>query len=83
MRHLAAVPPRAADVDLTELTAREVEVLVRISHGDNNTEISEHLHLSPSTARTYVSRILTKLHARDRTELAVIGHRAGLYSHHD
>lgn len=83
MNHLAAAPTHqeTADIDLTELTAREVEVLTRISHGETNTEIAKHLYLSPATARTYVSRILTKLHARDRTELAIIGHRAGLYTY--
>ncbi|GLY94976.1 hypothetical protein Acsp02_22310 [Actinoplanes sp. NBRC 103695] len=37
-----------------------------------------HHLLSPATARTYVSRLITKLNVRDRTQLAVIAHRAGL-----
>lgn len=41
------------------------------------------LYISPATARTCVSRILTKLGARDRTELAVLAHRAGLYQEDD
>lgn len=66
------------DPRLEHLSARELEVLARIGHGDTNNEIAECLHLSPATARTYVSRILTKLGARDRPELVVIAHRSGL-----
>lgn len=81
MEHITAAPSSeaAASIDLSGLTGREVEVLTRIAHGDTNAEIAATLYLSHATARTYVSRILTKLDARDRTELAIIGHRAGLY----
>lgn len=80
MDHLASQPARAqtVEVDLSALTEREIEVLGRIAHGETNAEIAATLYLSPATARTYVSRILTKLHARDRTELAILAHRAGL-----
>lgn len=81
MEHVADMPlPVAQDPRLDELTDRELAVLRRIAHGENNAEIASVLHISPATARTYVSRILTKLHARDRTELAVIAHLSGLYS---
>jgi DNA-binding NarL/FixJ family response regulator len=66
------------DPRLTLLSSRELEVLTRIGHGDTNDEIASTLHLSPATARTYVSRILAKLGARDRPELVVIAHRSGL-----
>jgi len=66
------------DPRLAFLSAREVEVLARIGHGDTNDEIATVLHLSPATARTYVSRILAKMGARDRPELVVIAHRSGL-----
>lgn len=66
------------DPRLAFLSARELEVLARIGHGDTNDEIAATLHLSPATARTYVSRILAKLGARDRPELVVIAHRSGL-----
>lgn len=80
MDHMASVPVTSDHgVDLSALTAREAEVLTRVGHGETNAEIGHALHLSPATARTYVSRILTKLHARDRTELAILAHRAGLY----
>lgn len=80
MAHIAGTPAPSADqVDLSALTEREIEVLTRLAHGMTNSEIASDLYLSHATARTYVSRILTKLDARDRTELAILGHRAGLY----
>jgi DNA-binding NarL/FixJ family response regulator len=66
------------DPRLGLLSSRELEVLTRIGHGDTNDEIAAALYLSPATARTYVSRILAKLGARDRPELVVIAHRSGL-----
>ncbi len=81
MDHIAKTPrPMIHNQRLDKLTDRELAVLQRIAHGENNTEIAEVLFISPATARTYVSRILTKLQARDRTELAIIAHRSGLYS---
>jgi DNA-binding NarL/FixJ family response regulator len=66
------------DPRLALLSSRELEVLARIGHGDTNAEIAAALRLSPATARTYVSRILAKLGARDRPELVVIANRSGL-----
>lgn len=54
-------------------------MLSRLAHGETNAEIGARLYLSQATARTYVSRILAKLNARDRTELAILAHRARLY----
>lgn len=65
-------------VDFSSLTARELEVMKCVAEGMSNSEIGAQLYLSPATARTYVSRILTKLDARDRTELAILAHRAGV-----
>lgn len=79
MEHVASAPPRAEpDPRLDTLTARERAVLVQIGHGDTNAEIAQALTISPATARTYVSRILTRLGARDRTELAILAQRSGL-----
>lgn len=79
MDHVARMPAAPTrDPRLDELTDRELTILQRIAHGENNAEIGAVLHLSPATVRTYVSRILTKIGARDRTELAVIAHRSGL-----
>ncbi len=63
---------------LESLTAREVEVLARVARGESNAEMGASLHISPDTARTYVSRLLAKLGARDRSQLVVIGYESGL-----
>ncbi|WP_309066812.1 response regulator transcription factor [Microbacterium sp.] len=80
LMNLVASGQAAATPDprLELLSSREREVLARIGHGDTNDEIAARLHLSPATARTYVSRILGKLGARDRPELVVMAHRSGL-----
>lgn len=79
MEHLASArAPEPPDPRLVELTERELAVLGRIAHGETNAEIAATLHISPATARTYVSRIRAKLDARDRTQLAVIALNAGL-----
>ncbi|WP_328707938.1 response regulator transcription factor [Streptomyces mesophilus] len=70
---------RAAPVrELTAITAREREVLTLIGSGLTNTEIAEELTLSPATAKTYVTRLLSKLDARDRVQLVILAYEAGL-----
>lgn len=63
---------------LTSLTAREKEVLTLIGRGLNNAELAERLVISPLTAKTYVSRLLTKLDARDRAQLVIAAYESGL-----
>jgi DNA-binding NarL/FixJ family response regulator len=63
---------------LADLTVREHEVLRLIATGLNNSEIAGALQLSPLTAKTHVSRILTKLGARDRVQLVVMAYRNDL-----
>lgn len=63
---------------IAALTDREREVLARIARGESNAEIGRSLHLSPATARTYVSRLLAKLSARDRSQLVVLAYESGL-----
>lgn len=63
---------------LRDLTDREREVLALVGHGLTNTEIGERLFLSPLTAKTHVSRIMTKLAARDRVHLVVVAYETGL-----
>ncbi len=64
--------------DLSELTSREREVMTLVAEGLTNAEIGTRLFMSPATARTHVSRILTKLGARDRTQLVVLAYESGL-----
>ena len=63
---------------LAELTSREREVMALVAEGLTNAEIGARLFMSPATARTHVSRILTKLGARDRTQLVVMAYESGL-----
>jgi DNA-binding NarL/FixJ family response regulator len=76
----AAVGLREAPDDerLETLTEREREVLRLVGHGLTNDEIAAELVLSPLTAKTHVSRIMTKLHARDRVHLVVVAYESGL-----
>ena len=60
------------------LTTREVEVLEAVAHGLSNTEIADTLFMSPATAKTHVSRLLSKLHARDRAQLVMLAYEAGV-----
>jgi DNA-binding NarL/FixJ family response regulator len=62
----------------SSLTAREIEILRLIAAGLTNTEIAERLFISPLTCKSHVSRILTKLDARDRTQLVVLAYESGL-----
>jgi DNA-binding NarL/FixJ family response regulator len=69
-------PPSLARLDT--LTDREREVLVLIANGLNNAEIADVLFVSVATAKTHISRIMTKLDARDRAQLVVIAYETGL-----
>lgn len=61
-----------------EITDREREVLALVAGGLSNDEIAERLVISTATARTHVSRIMTKSHARDRAQLVVLAYESGL-----
>ncbi len=70
----------AADSGLAVLTDREREVLTLVGGGLSNDEIAAALFLSPLTAKTHVSRIMTKLGVRDRAQLVVLAYETGLVS---
>ena len=78
MRTLAAPTADLRPELLNGLTEREREVLTRVALGESNDEIGRTLHISPATARTYVSRLLQKLRARDRAQLVILGYESGL-----
>ncbi|MEV0082606.1 response regulator transcription factor [Saccharopolyspora sp. NPDC050642] len=63
---------------LNSLTDREREVLTLVARGLSNDEIAERLVLSPATAKTHVSRIMSKLAARDRAQLVVFAYESAL-----
>ncbi len=68
----------AASGRLAVLTGREREILALVGQGLSNEEIAAELVLSPATARTHVSRAMTKLGARDRAQLVVLAYQSGL-----
>ena len=71
-------PTPAAAATLESLTERELEVLRLVARGLSNTEIADRLVVSHATAKTHVSRILTKLGQRDRAQLVMIAYETGL-----
>jgi DNA-binding NarL/FixJ family response regulator len=68
------VAPERLDV----LTDREREVVRLVAKGLTNDEIGARLVMSPLTAKTHVSRAMTKLQVRDRTQLAILAYETGL-----
>src|SRR5262249_25862620 len=68
----------APNPGLESLTEREAEVLAAVARGLSNAEIADELFMSHATAKTHVSRLLTKLDARDRAQLVMIAYESGV-----
>lgn len=73
------VPVRSV-ATLDGLTERELEILGAVAAGLSNAEIAERFVISYATAKTHVSRLLTKLGARDRAQLVIAAYEHGLVS---
>ncbi|MFD5766108.1 response regulator [Streptomyces sp. NPDC127049] len=80
-RDTASAAPNPAALRIAERTTeREREVLTLVGRGLSNTEIADELHISLGTMKTYVTRLLAKLEARDRVQLVILAYEAGLVS---
>lgn len=73
----ASLPAETPEDDTAALTDKESKVLQLIAEGKSNKQIGTMLFLAEGTVKNYVSRIMAKLHASSRTELAVIALRQG------
>ncbi|TYB50166.1 response regulator transcription factor [Nonomuraea sp. PA05] len=65
---------------LEGVTEREREVLLLIARGLSNREIVAHLQVSMATVKTHITRLLSKLEARDRAQLVIAAYESGLVS---
>ncbi|MGS2642883.1 response regulator [Streptosporangium sp. LJ11] len=71
-------PPSVSPKKLETLTNRERAVVALVAQGLSNDEIATHMVISPATAKSHVSRAMTKLGARDRAQLVVFAYETGL-----
>ena len=71
-------PPPSEDLAAEPLTPREQEVLELLVEGLSNRDIAGRMHLTEGTVRNYVSRIIAKLQANDRTQVVIEALRRGL-----
>ena len=71
-------PREATVVGMDLLTDREVEVLRAVARGRSNAEVGADLFISYATAKTHVSRLLTKLQVRDRAQLVMLAYESGV-----
>lgn len=69
---------KAHPEQLDALTEREREVMTLVAQGLSNGDIAQQLFISPTTAKTHVSRVMMKLRARDRAQLVVMAYESGL-----
>jgi DNA-binding NarL/FixJ family response regulator len=69
-----ALPPTT----LRGITGREREVLTLVGQGLTNSEIADRMIITGATVKTYMTRLLTKLDARDRVQLVIIAYENGL-----
>jgi len=75
---LKPASPETPDSLPEPLSEREIEILKVLAQGHTNKEIADHLHLAEGTVKNYVTSILHKIGARDRTQAALRARELGL-----
>jgi DNA-binding NarL/FixJ family response regulator len=78
IERFAQLGETAPPPEVSELTAREVEVLKLVARGLTNAEIASELVVSEHTVKTHVARLLQKLDLRDRTQAVILAYESGL-----
>ncbi|KPC65271.1 response regulator [Streptomyces chattanoogensis] len=78
VRRPATAAPERSPRPVEGITEREREVLTLVGRGRSNTEIAEELFITVATAKSHLSRLLTKLGARDRVQLVITAYEMGL-----
>ncbi|MGK4595181.1 response regulator [Amycolatopsis sp. w19] len=78
IEHYVTAPPHRSPPPPAGLTQREIEILTFVGRGLSNTEIAETLTISVKTVKTHISRLLSKLSARDRAQLVITAYDLGL-----
>ncbi|MEO3754808.1 response regulator transcription factor [Streptomyces sp. B6B3] len=78
IREFAGRPAARPVRELTGITGREREVLTLVGRGLSNAEIADRLCITVATAKTYLTRLLAKLDARDRVQLVILAYESGL-----
>lgn len=69
---------RPGDPDGSDLTERERDVLHLLARGQSNPEIAANLHVSESTIKSNLTRIMDKLEVRDRVQVIIRAAQLGL-----
>ena len=79
IEHYTRRPRTSPPAGFNDLTDRELDVFRLIARGFSNAEIGEELYISGTTVKTHITHIFQKLHLRDRVQVVVLAHEAGLF----